>query len=141
MEHLPQYKCTVAFTELRNNLLNSNYVQAITDEDTFDAARNKVHDILMMQFDRVRSIKKTIRKKDVKKPWITDRLKVYIKKRQRYYGLYRQILLSSNENIVFKKNYYSQLFQSYKYNTKKTWVTEITLSIQKPIRKKISIKK
>ena len=74
------------------------------DEDTCDAALNKLDDILMIEFDKACPIQtKTIRKKYVLKLWITDRLKMCIKKCQRFYHVFRQNSLSSNDYNSYGK--------------------------------------
>ena len=75
---------------------------------------------------------KTISPKRLKKPWISNKIISYIKKRQNYFLLFKQNKIRTETYHQFrnfvtsqirrsKKSYYLNLFEKHKSDTKATW--------------------
>ena len=107
----------------------------IIDNDDCSHSVSKLTDILYETFDTCCPIKeKTISPKRFKKPWITRKILINIKKRQNYFTLFKQGKLSKDVYSRFrnyvnsqirnaKKDYYKKLFDKFQKDTKATWKT------------------
>ena len=98
-----------------------------------ETATRELHSKLLEYYDKHCPIKtKNISKKDQMKPWICGELKILIKRRQKLYVLKRLGKVSAQEYSnyrnfvtsslrVAKKNYFSNLFEKVKCDSKKIW--------------------
>ena len=150
---------TVEFRLINNSTLQLLYsnlskisFQDIINCDDINLSISKLNNVIINQYNLCCPIKtKTIKKKDRDKPWICNSLKNLIKKRQRYFYLFKQGKLSSVQFKSFKnyvtnlirlnkKIYYKNLLISVKSDIKKTW--KIINSVLKPdqTRKKVNVK-
>ena len=130
----------VRFRQINDRTLNNFYNEIsshsfndVLDQHDVCSATNKLCDVLFKCYDNKCPIKtKTLSYKDKIKPWIDSELKVLIKRREKYFILYRQSKLDGNiyrtfRNYVTKKlrlakaGYFSMKFELYKSNMKKTW--------------------
>ena len=113
--------------------LNCENLSELIYENDLDKSIELLNEKILYYYNIHCPIKtKFISPKDIDKPWINLQLKNDMKKRQSYFRLFKQNLISKREynsfrnfvthNIrVAKKEYYKKIFADLKSNTKKTW--------------------
>ena len=126
-------RCVNSYTlnQLYNTMLNENLIDY--HSTNLDEHIELLHSKLLQNFYSCCPIKtKTISPKDKLKPWIDSNLKILMKRRQNFFNLYKQNLVSKQfynyyRNMVTKKiriskqRYYEELFIKLKNNIRKTW--------------------
>ena len=137
-----------------NNLFNefsSIDFDFIIDDD-IDAVITRLDDYILTTYNSCCPIKtKTLTQKDKEKPWISNDLKINIKRRQNAFVLHKQNKISTNaynrfRNLVTsqirtaKKSYFHNLLNSVKSDTKKTWKIINNIIRSKQINNKTEIK-
>ena len=131
-----------------HDLIDHNF-DAIYDGDV-DVGTNLLCDTIQNYFVKhCPVVDRQISYKDSIKPWINSTLKIELKKRAKYFILYRRGLMSSQfykqyrNNVTnnlrrAKKKYYQDLFDRYRKDLKKTWHS--INNILKPKKKINSVK-
>ena len=116
----------------RNNVAAYNF-NDIIDTNDCTVSVTMLEEVLHEIYNNCCPIKtKVFSPKRLKKPWINNEILLNIKKRQNYFNLFKLGKISVDTYNRFrnnvtsqirnsKKNYYLNLFEKYKSNTKATW--------------------
>ena len=127
--------------KFKQSLLNYDF-EGIKNTYDIDNAVEKFNEILLTEYNlNCPIITKKITKKDQERPWITNRLKGFLKHRQNSYLRFKSGQISfdefkrirnqvTGELRVSKREYYSKLLNDFRDNIKKTW--NILNNILKP---------
>ena len=117
-------------TEIRQTDWNAIIGDPVADLDrSCDSFTNYLNNLYTKNFP---TKKKTISFKRISKPWINSEIKKLINLKSEYYKLYRENSISSTTNNQIKNKvnkivkkckdqYYLNLFNTYRKNTKKSW--------------------
>ena len=122
----------ISLSKLHNFLSNYNFTDILLCEDV-DSGILMLNQLLMSSYDKFCPIiTKTISYKRLSKPWIDAELRVKIRKRHNLlillrlgktdrnaYNRYRNMVTS--EIRVKRKNYYNQVFETFRGDMIKTW--------------------
>lgn len=132
----------------------SQYDFNITANDLeCEDALNHIINTINLAYDQCCPIRtKTLSNKSQSKPWITNVIVQNIKKRQAYFSLYHQNKIPKNLYVRFRnfvtyqirhsrKQYFSNKFNEYKNNIRKTWQTINDIIKPRSSSNKIGIKK
>jgi len=117
---------------LYSNLSIYNFDQICFSEDC-DAATTNLFNVIFQEFNSCCPIKSRTRSsKNIAKPWVSEEIKHYIRKKEAYFILQKQNKLplpfyKKYRNFVTgkirsaKNKYYADLFNNFKDNMKATW--------------------
>ena len=115
------------------SLMNHNFDDIYNDDNDCASSLTMFQEVLHEIYNECCPIKtKTISPKRFRKPWINRKIILDIKKRQNYFNLFKQGKISKVTYKRFrnyvngqirnsKKNYYFNLFEKFKSDTKATW--------------------
>ena len=121
-----------SYSNLENYLSNHDF-SLIENSECLDKALIDLDQIILEAYNKFCPIKiKKISFKDLKKPWISNDIKILIKKRFNLYILYRTHKISyysftRYRNFVTsrirdaKKTYYENKFTEFKHNARESW--------------------